>query len=309
MTHLIPRLYRSEDDYWRLRAFLRECFTLNGRREMSWHVVRFDHWRWHLNINYHKQNLNETIAIWETASGHIAAALIPETPGNVYLQLHPAARTPNLEEELIAAAEVGLPIHRPNGTRQLQIWAHANDSFRKGLLAQRGYKHGDWPEIQCQRSLEGELPPVKLPPGYRIRALGEQDELPARTWLSWRAFHTKETDHLYGGWEWYLNLQRAPLYRRDLDLVVESPSGELVAFCTAWFDDVTRSGMFEAIGTAPEHQRRGLALALSCEALQRLRQLGADLALLSSYFPTAQNLAVKLGFAEVDRMDAWVKTY
>lgn len=309
MTHLTPRLYRSEDDYWRLRSFLRESFTLNGRRELSWHVVRFDHWRWHINANYHKQNLNEVIAIWETSSGHIAAALIPENPGNVFLQLHPAARTPNLEEELITAAEVGLTIFRPNGARQVQIWANASDSFRKGLLAQRGYIRGDWPEIQQQRSLESDLPPVTLPAGYSIRALGDQDELPARSWLSWRAFHAKESDDQYKGWEWYRNLQNAPLYRRDLDLVVQSPSGELAAFCTAWFDDVTRSGVFEMVGTSPEHQRRGLAKAVMSEALQRLRQLGADMALLSSYSPTAHGLFNNLGFNEVDRLEAWVKTF
>jgi hypothetical protein len=35
--------YQSEDDYWRIRQFLREVFGLNARRELSWPVYRFDY--------------------------------------------------------------------------------------------------------------------------------------------------------------------------------------------------------------------------------------------------------------------------
>ena len=44
---LTMRAYQNEDDYWRIRVFLREVFLLNERREVSWHVARFDYWRWH----------------------------------------------------------------------------------------------------------------------------------------------------------------------------------------------------------------------------------------------------------------------
>ena len=41
----------SEDDYWRIRAFLRQVMLLNGVRENSWHVARLDYWRWHVALN------------------------------------------------------------------------------------------------------------------------------------------------------------------------------------------------------------------------------------------------------------------
>mgnify|MGYP001051277410 FL=1 len=34
--NLIQRSYQSEDDYWRIRNFLREVFLLNARLEHSW---------------------------------------------------------------------------------------------------------------------------------------------------------------------------------------------------------------------------------------------------------------------------------
>ena len=39
---LTRRAYQTEDDYWRIRAFLREVFLLNDRRELCWQVARLD---------------------------------------------------------------------------------------------------------------------------------------------------------------------------------------------------------------------------------------------------------------------------
>ena len=36
---LTMRLYQDEDDYWRIREFLRQVFLLNGRRELSRQVA------------------------------------------------------------------------------------------------------------------------------------------------------------------------------------------------------------------------------------------------------------------------------
>ena len=44
---LSMRTAREQDDYWRIREFLREVFLLNGRRELSWQAYRFDYCRWH----------------------------------------------------------------------------------------------------------------------------------------------------------------------------------------------------------------------------------------------------------------------
>ncbi len=30
--------YKNDDDYWRIRQFLRHMMLRNGRRELSWHV-------------------------------------------------------------------------------------------------------------------------------------------------------------------------------------------------------------------------------------------------------------------------------
>ena len=91
---LTMRAYQKEDDYWQIRDFLREIFLLNERRELSWQVYRFDHWRWHGVENLGHGRLEEDVFIWETADGRIAAVLNREGPGEVYLQVHPHLHSP-----------------------------------------------------------------------------------------------------------------------------------------------------------------------------------------------------------------------
>jgi GNAT superfamily N-acetyltransferase len=145
--------------------------------------------------------------------------------------------------------------------------------------------------------------------GYCVRALRGDEELPKRSWVSWRAFHPDEPDEKYEGWTWYRNVQRAPLYRRDLDLVAVAETGEHAAFCTVWFDDVTRTAVFEPVGTAPEHQRRGLGRAVMAEGLRRAQRLGATQALVGSYGAAAHALYEAMGFTTFELLERWEKTW
>jgi GNAT superfamily N-acetyltransferase len=151
------------------------------------------------------------------------------------------------------------------------------------------------------------IPAVRIPRGYSVRPLGGDDELPARSWVSWRAFHPDDPDENYEGHDWYLNLRRCPLYRRDLDIVAVAPGGEFASFCTVWFDDVTRTGAFEPVGTAPEYQRKGLGRAVIAEGLKRLKYLGATLAFVGGFTPAANALYASMGFDDYDLCEPWSK--
>jgi mycothiol synthase len=305
---LTMRRYQTEEDYWRIRAFLRQVMLLNGVREKSWHVARLDYWRWHGIANQGDGQLEQDVYLWETEEGEIASVLNREAAGNAYLQVDPRLRTPALEEEMIGVAEERLAVQR-EGQRVLSVWADAEDTLRLDLLQRRGYRRGKWAESQWQRDLDAPIPEAPLPPGYTVRALGEVDELPARSWASWKAFHPDAPDEDYEGWEWYLNIQRCPLYRRDLDLVAVAPEGEIVAFTTVWYDDVTRSAYFEPVGTMPAHQRRGLARAILSEGLRQLQRLSARRAFVGGYEPGPNALYSSVLSAEHDLSEQWVKRW
>ncbi len=304
------RNFREDNDYWRIRDFLREVFILNGRRELSWQAYRFDYWRWHGILNMKDGTLETGVFIWEAPDGRMAAVLNREAPGSVFLQVHPGFRSAELEDEMIAVAEQHLCIPPSERRPPLRIWAGSEDALRHDVLKKRGYEvftRPDSKEYARWRPLAGTIPDVPVHEGYAVRALGGDEELPARARVSWRAFHPEEPDEDYWGWEWYRNVQRAPLYRRDLDIVAVAPDGDLASFATIWFDDVTRTGAFEPVGTAPEHQRRGLSKAVLSEGLRRLRRIGATRAYVGSYSPGAHAAYEAAGFTQCEIIEPWVK--
>ena len=61
---LTMRTAGRENDYWQIREYLREVFLLNGRRELSWQVYRFDYCRWHAFENMGHFRMEEDVFIW-----------------------------------------------------------------------------------------------------------------------------------------------------------------------------------------------------------------------------------------------------
>ena len=302
------RQYRGESDFWLLRAFLRDVFLLNGRLERAWQAYRWDYWCRHGVENLKQGILEEQVFIWQTPDDRVAAFLTPEGAGNAFLQVHPGFESAELVSEMIDVAEAHLQRKTENGSR-LNVWVNEHQAIRRAILTERGYKPGKWVENQRRQRLDREIQAVPVPEGYVVRALGDIGELPSRSWASWKAFHPENPDEEYDGWEWYRNIQRCPLYRRDLDIVAVSPSGEIASFTTVWFDDATRTGSFEPVGTHVDHWRRGLGKAVMTEGLRRLQQLGADLAYVGSFSEPAHRLYESMGFTDVEKAEQWTREW
>ncbi|MCA9933118.1 MAG: GNAT family N-acetyltransferase [Anaerolineales bacterium] len=273
--NLFQRVCDDEEDYWRVRNFLREVFVANGRLENSWHVARLDHWRWHLIETCHiTPPFTQVTAVWETAAGELAAVLHPFGDGEIRLHIHPRFRSVAQEAEIFAYAGEHLAAETARG-KIVIVPVLADDTLRQealtslGFSRQPGWNHHYW------RDLAAPIPTAPLPAGYRLRAMGDESEYPARSWCSWRAFHADEPDSNYDGdYSWYGNMQTAPLYRRDLDVVAAAPDGSIAAFCTCAYDDYTRSAVTVLVGVAAEHWRRGLGKAVVLEGMRRLKRLG-----------------------------------
>lgn len=306
---LSMRRYQGEQDYTAIREFLRDTFLLNGRGEINWHVGRLDYWRWHCIQNCRDSPpVEEVTFIWETSNGDIAAVLNPEHIGEAWFQVHPDHRTRELEGEMLDVAEQHLAKVDDSGRRILKAIALENDDLRSGLLKERGYETCEGSEVHLRRDLATPLPIVNIPDTFTIRSLGGDDELPARSWASWRGFHPDEPDDDYEGWEWYRNIQRMPLYRKELDIVAVTEDGTIASMTTVWYDEPTRSGYFEPVATVPEYRRKGLASAVILEGMRRLRELGADLALVGTGAGmAAEELYLSIRFEEYLRTVPWCK--
>ncbi len=304
------RPYQTEDDFWRMRAFLRQVFELNGRRERAWHVARLDYARWHTCTNCAHVRLEDVTFLWE-AGDQIAAIMLPDGgPGEAHLCVHPDFRSPELENEMIDLAEARLMVDLPEGGRRLYVWADHQETLRQEILTRRGYRRDTWPETQWRRDLTAPIPDAPLAPGYTIRPLGDGLELLERCYASGLGFHPDDIQYALDNRAdptWYRNIQTAPLYRRDLDLVAVDPNGAIASFCTIWFDDVTRSACFEPVATVPAHQRRGLARAVMTEGLRRLQRMGATLAFVGGLSERANALYRSVMGDDCDLYEVWMR--
>jgi mycothiol synthase len=308
----ILRPYQNEEDFWRMRGFLRQVFTLNGRREQSWHVSRLDYARNHGLLNCAKLTLSEVAFLWEV-DGQMAAFVMPDGGlGEAHLCIHPDYQTAGLETEMLELAEQRLFSQQADGIHRLCVWSPDDYNIRQDLLARRGYHHESFTEYQWRRDLETPIPDAPLAAGYTIRTLGDGLELLERCYASGLGFHEGDIKTAVDNRNdptWYRNIQNAPLYRRDLDLVAVAPDGAIASFCTVWFDDVTRSAQFEPVATVPAHQRRGLAKALLAEGLRRLQRMGATRAFVSGFSEAANGLYRSVMGPEHDLYEPWVKTW
>ncbi len=308
MSHVF-RAYESEDDYWRLRDFLREVFLLNKRLERSWHVARLDYTRWHVCPNCTGVPFGEVVFLWEAESRIIALLIADGGPGEAHLCVHPDFRTPDLEEEMIDVAESCLPCVDLDGSKRLEIWATNQDVMREDILGEKGYSRGNGFH-QWRRQLQDDLPCIHLPEGYTIRSVGEGLELLERCYASGLGFHKGDIKVAVDNRDdptWYRSIQTAPLYRRDLDLVAAAQDGSIAAFCTIWFDDVTRSGYVEPVATVPAHQKKGLGRAVMTEGLRRLRRMGATVASVHGGNSGANAFYESVMGPDYELYEAWTK--
>ena len=212
---------------------------------------------------------------------------------------------------MISLAEERLTTTGKDGRRRLWLWADSQDEMRQGILARRGFRRVDSPqmqEYQHRRSLDGPLPDVPLVPGYTIRSLGDGLELLERCYASGLGFHDDDIKVARDNRDhpgWYHDIQSAPFYRRDLDIVAVAADGSIASFCTIWFDDVTRTACCEPMATVPAHQRRGLGKAVMIEGLHRLKHMGAKVAFVSGFSQEANALYFSVMGKEYDLSEPW----
>ena len=186
-------------------------------------------------------------------------------------------------------------------------------------LTARGFRQAGGPWFaQFWRRLAdlSDLRPHRVPGGYVVRHV-RPDELTERVEVHrrcWDPVRIKQMLHLpvtgdEAGSRYtidgHLTVVGTPIYRAELDLVVEAPDGSLAAYGLGWLDPESRSVLFEPVGTVPAHTGRGLARALCTEMLRVARRLGAVQAVVAprgdAAYPVPRRLYEGLGMGEVAR--------
>jgi ribosomal protein S18 acetylase RimI-like enzyme len=166
------------------------------------------------------------------------------------------------------------------------------------LLRAHGFAHDpDAPWLRWNaRTLERIDAPV-VPPGYRLTTMADHGDFASRSAAHRSAFApSRFTDEVYD------TVRREVPWRADLDCVALAPDGSVAAYALAWLDDRNRVGELEPVGVRSEDQHRGLGRAVCLFALGRLREEGAETALVGSRgddaYPIPRLLYESIGFRE-----------
>ena len=294
MTY-VSRPWANDDDDALLRDVLRACWALAGAPAYCT-VGDLDWWR----AGTDDPDVMQRVRLWFAAGGQVAGFSWLD-PGDIGLFSHPAHRA--VESPMLVWAEGAA---RAAGDLRLTAWAFDGDAARRQLLRERDYRRDEASYVHFYRELGDDLPTPALPPGYTLRHLRGAADLGQRVAVHRDAFAPSRMTVAK-----HRAVMASPTYRRDLDLVVVAPDGSFAAFGIVWLDAANRHGVFEPVGCAVAHRRRGLAAAIVREGQRRLRAHGATAATVLSAADNhaARRLYASVGFHELDENHAWIRQF
>jgi mycothiol synthase len=206
------------------------------------------------------------------------------TNGSLWFFVHPIARGGDLEAQIIAWAEhrISEVARERQGQPKLLTWSRDSRIDRIAILKHHGFVEGHQYWFLTQ-SLQQNIPTSQLPESFIIRAVDGEREAQAWVDLHNRAFGNAWFYHPLTV-ESYKHYLQAPDYLPELNLVAVDREGKFAAICYCSIDRAhnnflgRQEGWVALLFTSPDFQRQGLARAMLCNALARLKALNMDIA-------------------------------
>ena len=243
------------------------------------------------------------IGIWEDAGTMVAVTQYELHLGEAFFQVHPAYV--HLKPEMLTHAEQHLTGTTDQGKRYLKAYVNDCDTAFEHVMRSRGYeKEPASHRPMSQFVIRDPFPPIRLPDGFRLKSLADDNDLAKIDRVLWRGFNHRgepPADSPKGR----KKMQSGPHFREDLTIVVEAPNGAFVAFGGLWFDPVNRFGYVEPVATDPDYRRRGLGTAAVLEGIRRCGELGATVA----YVGTDMPFYLAMGFKKLFALNCWIRHF
>ncbi len=320
MTKARHRKYKPEQDFIRIRDFLVGTYG-SFDKLLNWRIERWNYARYFVapflgTYGQKEPNLEDglkairfwedTIGVWESDDNEIVGVVNMEHPdpghpgfGEAFLQRHPQYAF--LLDEMLDYAEATL-VNRKTNT--LFIYVYDYDDQLQTLVRQRNFEKDAERVRWDSKFVIRDLPEQRLPEGYVMQSMAQENNIELRREIFGRAFdHPDRT-------EWpsafsYEELQKAPDYRKDLDLYIVGPDGKYGACCIAWYDSHNRMGIFEPVGTHPDSRGLRLGKAVVSEGIRRLAKLGAE----KVWVGSGQRFYEAIGFEKTCVSHRWTKKF
>jgi predicted N-acetyltransferase YhbS len=208
-------------------------------------------------------------------------------PGGLSYELRSGYET--LLDELIEWAE-------PSVVAVKSTDASSIETFERHGFA----RDPDAPWIRWNIRALDEIDEASVPEGFRLTTMMDYADFASRSAAHRSAFTpSRFTDEVYE------TVRREAPWRAELDCVAIDADGEVAAYALAWLDERNRVGELEPVGVRADRQRRGLGRAVCLYALHRLREHGAETAIVGSRgddtYPAPRLLYEAIGFRELWR--------
>lgn len=287
------RPYDRVKDYDRVCEFLLETYTTDWRYR-SWLQPRWEFMHFHPLLN--EAELHR-IRIWEDSSRIVGVVNYEDKLGYAYFSIHPDYT--HLKGAMLDYAEQNLYGELITGRKGIVAFINDLDDEFKSIAMAKGFEKVEiYPEYRYESEyvIQNPMPEIALLEGYRLKSLQEDNDLDKVNRVLWRGFDHKG-EPSGKGLEWRKKMQTAPNFRKDLNIVVEAPNGEFVAYCGMWYDKKNKVAYVEPVATDPDYRRNGLGKAAVLEGIRKCAELGAEIAIVCSGIAFYEAIGFKRTFA------------
>ena len=293
------RSYQDQADFDGISDFLTRHYR-PGNRDGNWFQPV---WEYAYTHPWFDASSLDRIGIWEVGGQIVGVATYEIRLGEAFFHTHPDHG--HLKPEMLVYAEEKLAGINDDGERYLKAHANDFDAPFEEVVRRRGYRQEPRSHRPtCQFTIPSPFPPIRLPRGFRVKSVAEDNDLRRIDRVLHRGFnHPGEPPA--DGIEGRKMMQSGPHFRPDLNVVVEAPTGDFVSFGGMWYDAVNRFGYVEPVATDPDYRRRGLGSAAVLDSIRRCGEQGATVAYVGSDLP----FYLSIGFRRLFTQNCWLKGF
>lgn len=249
----------------------------------------------------------EVMTLWEDTSGLTAWVLVGPRHRAYDAQVRPDLRGGMFEREVLEYADARtIELMHRHGVESDRMSGDAFrcDLARIELLTELGWEPDGEPPYVINRARIADLGEPMVPEGYSIRPVAGIEEAATVAEVHAAAFPG-------AGWttDLYRQVMESPGYDPGRELVAEATEGVFAAFAVTWYDELNRTGLLEAVGTHPDHRRRGLGRAVVTFAAHHMAAAGMEWAIVANFASNAASGALyrSAGFQPWHALDSFAK--
>ncbi len=296
--------YNHEFDFIRVRNFY-----IDNYETAYPSIWTFERWNYMIYFirdmfEFSIERIEDSVGLWVDELGCIVGIVTHEAVGRgeAFIHLHPDFYEKSVLKEMFELIEEKYAVEI-EGKEIIKLRILDGNIELEKYASERGYvKKSDAVETTSLLLLDKELLLPEIPDGYRIQSMVDNNDIEKRTLTFAKAFGNYGTEDQVQPHS-YIELQKCPDYRKDLDVYAVAPDGEFVSFCLIWYDEKNKIAILEPVGTNPEHRKRGLAKIVVYEAINRARKEGAE----KVYVGDGQQFYLSIGFKKSHSHIVWLK--